>query len=708
MTSDDPDGKSVLTNLGQLMGRDKNTLIQLDEYPQALTATDSRVVYRALPCLIQLCHKDRPTREKVAAAETLACLTEVDTDLQRLASISNHLIPTLAEFLKPNPQNINQILSQSDFRTFASLGANDEDIRKRIIETENLMEQVVSGLQDPGAVRCPHSLSRSVQQLRTTFQDHAVWRPLMQLLHGADKGSDATMTSDDPDGKSVLTNLGQLMGRDKNTLIQLDEYPQALTATDSRVVYRALPCLIQLCHKDRPTREKVAAAETLACLTEVDTDLQRLASISNHLIPTLAEFLKPNPQNINQILSQSDFRTFASLGANDEDIRKRIIETENLMEQVVSGLQDPGGAKVRLAAVRCLHSLSRSVQQLRTTFQDHAVWRPLMQLLHGADKGSDDFRTFASLGANDEDIRKRIIETENLMEQVVSGLQDPGAVRCPHSLSRSVQQLRTTFQDHAVWRPLMQLLHGADKGSDGKNDEEDDLLTVASGTLCNLLLEFSPSKEPILESGGVELLCSLTKRSDPALRLNGIWALMNVAFQAEQRVKSQILTCLGTDQIFRLLADPELAVLMKTLGLLRNLLSTKTHIDRIMADHAAHVMQAVILVLEDPVHPADVKEQALCILANVADGDRARDHIMANEDVLKKLMDYMMHSNVKLQVAAIFCVCNLVWREEAGAAQRQARLKELGLYRILLQLRHTKDTQLFDKVKTALAQFFDA
>lgn len=453
--------------------------------------------------------------------------------------------------------------------------------------------------------------------------------------------TETSISLDDQNKRSVTNILGELMGRDKNSLIQLEAArciaymyrSQALSASDPRVVYKALPCLIRLCHKDRPAKERVSAAETLAYLTEVDTDLQRLASISNHLIPTLADLLKPSSQiqdaALAQDMRQAAFRAFASLGANDEDIRKRIIETENLMEQVVSGLQDPGGPKVRLAAVRCLHSLSRSVQQLRTTFQDHAVWRPLMQLLHGADKGSD-----------------------------------------------------------------------------GKH-EEDDLLTVASGTLCNLLLEFSPSKEPILESGGVELLCSLTKRSDPALRLNGIWALMNVAFQAEQRVKSQILTSLGTDQIFRLLADSELSVLMKTLGLLRNLLSTKSHIDRIMTDHAAHVMQAVILVLEDPVHSADVKEQALCILANVADGDRARDHIMANEDVLKKLMDYMMHSNVKLQVAAIFCVCNLVWREEPGAAQRQLRLKELGLYRILLQLRHTKDTQLFDKVKTALAQFFD-
>ncbi|XP_047351941.1 armadillo repeat-containing protein 8-like [Vespa velutina] len=453
----------------------------------------------------------------------------------------------------------------------------------------------------------------------------------------------AATTSNTLRGKLVPVALGQLMGRERSSLVQLEaarciaymHRAGALPSTDPRVVYRALPCLVRLCHRDRPPRERIAAAETLAYLTEVDTDLQRLASISNHLIPTLAELLRPHSQvqdaTLTQDMRQAAFRAFASLGANDEDIRKRIIETESLMEQVVSGLQDPGGPRVRLAAVRCLHSLSRSVQQLRTTFQDHAVWRPLMQLLHGADKGLE-----------------------------------------------------------------------------GRTESEDDLLTVASSTLCNLLLEFSPSKEPILESGGVELLCSLTKRPDPALRLNGIWALMNVAFQAEQRVKSQILSCLGTDQIFRLLADPELAVLMKTLGLLRNLLSTKAHIDRIMGEHAAHFMQAVILVLEDPEHPADVKEQALCILANVADGDRARDHIMANEDVLKKLMDYMMHSNVKLQVAAIFCVCNLVWREEPGAAQRQARLKELGLYRILQQLRHTKDSQLFDKVKTAMAQFYDA
>lgn len=114
----------------------------------------------------------------------------------------------------------------------------------------------------------------------------------------------AATTNNSPDGKLVTTLLGQLMGREKSSLIQLEaarcvaymHRANALPATDSRVVYRALPCLVRLCHRDRPPRERVAAAETLAYLTEVDTDLQRLASISNHLIPTLAELLRPHPQ----------------------------------------------------------------------------------------------------------------------------------------------------------------------------------------------------------------------------------------------------------------------------------------------------------------------------------------------------------------------------------------------------------------------------
>ncbi|XP_077498676.1 armadillo repeat-containing protein 8-like isoform X3 [Amblyomma americanum] len=389
-------------------------------------------------------------------------------------------------------------------------------------------------------------------------------RCLTHMCYQNPKVSQALATSS-YGGRTLPDILVTLMARDKPTEMQLAaakcmtfiSRAGAMHSEDPRIVFKALPTLVRMCKKENTPEERALGAETLAYLAEVDTELQRIASISDHLIPTLAELFKYQPPSavvlykgpvpavtmkkleqevkVMQDLKQGAFKAYAALGANDEDIRKKIIETDSLMENVVTNLSDTN-PRVRLAAVRCLHSLSRSVQQLRTTFQDHAVWRPLMRLLHNA---------------------------------------------------------------------------------------PDDILLVASSTLCNLLLEFSPSKE---------------------------------------------------------------------------------HIDHIMDSHGTQIMQAVILILEGD-HSADVKEQALCILANIADGDTAKAFIMANEDVLKKLTTYIAHSNVKLQIAATFCISNLVWSEEEGARERQSKLREFGVPKLLQSLLITSDTTLFDKVKTALQQF---
>ena len=85
-----------------------------------------------------------------------------------------------------------------------------------------------------------------------------------------------------------------------------------------------------------------------------------------------------------------------------------------------------------------------------------------------------------------------------------------------------------------------------------------------------------------VENGAIELLCQLTHKYDISLRLNGVWGLMNMAFQSDQRIKVQIITQLGADQIFRLLSDSDINVVMKTLGLLRNLVTHKSQIDHVM------------------------------------------------------------------------------------------------------------------------------
>jgi hypothetical protein len=59
-----------------------------------------------------LCKKERPCEERIIAAESIAYLTEVSTELQRLASISNQLIPTLANMLHCLPETNNNNVTQ--------------------------------------------------------------------------------------------------------------------------------------------------------------------------------------------------------------------------------------------------------------------------------------------------------------------------------------------------------------------------------------------------------------------------------------------------------------------------------------------------------------------------------------------------------------------------------------------------------------------
>lgn len=232
-----------------------------------------------------------------------------------------------------------------------------------------------------------------------------------------------------------------------------------------------------------------------------------------------------------------------------------------------------------------------------------------------------------------------------------------------------------------------------DRTSSTFTNTSTELLTVTTSTLCNLLLEFSPAKEPMLECGVLELLCDLTSRSEAPLRLNGVWALMNIAFQAEQKMKKRILASLGMPQIFRLLEDSDTEVIMKTLGLLRNLLSPRSHIDDIMTDYSNEVLRAVSRVLDaglnannsnnnsndipmTTIYPSDMNvnnindvamsemsngvnklqestnnncstiieltEQALCILGNICDGQVGKEYVMADERLLRKLADFIV------------------------------------------------------------------
>jgi armadillo repeat-containing protein 8 len=127
-------------------------------------------------------------------------------------------------------------------------------------------------------------------------------------------------------GKALPDLLVVLMAQDKPTNMQLAaarcltylHRAGALSAEDPKILFRTLPCLVRLCHKEHDNGIRAVAAETLGYLSEVDTGLQRLASISNHLIATLASFFKVAADEVpplQQQLRQAAFRV-SHLGKN--------------------------------------------------------------------------------------------------------------------------------------------------------------------------------------------------------------------------------------------------------------------------------------------------------------------------------------------------------------------------------------------------------
>ena len=231
---------------------------------------------------------------------------------------------------------------------------------------------------------------------------------------------------------------------------------------------------IRLTKINESVETRIEAADTLTILIETSSELQSIAAISNHLIPSMTSFLR-------WAGSSSEYKQLA----------------HPLCSGIVPG-NHPGNHEF-LQRHAASHAASNSMK-------------------------SAAFKVFSALGANDEEIRKRIAETDNLMPSLVAALDDPdpelrkSAIRFLLSLSRSVQLLRTTFQDHPMWKPLLNILTNPSTPVD--------IMLLASSAMCNLLLEFSPSKELILENGAVNLLCELTRKKESDLRLNGVWGLM--------------------------------------------------------------------------------------------------------------------------------------------------------------------------------------
>jgi hypothetical protein len=177
----------------------------------------------------------------------------------------------------------------------------------------------------------------------------------------------------------------------------------------------------------------------------------------------------------------------------------------------------------------------------------------------------------ASLSLELDETRKQVIEA-NLLGHIISNLSDDSAsVRaaactCARALSRSVNILRTHLVDAGAARPLFNLLH----------DSQPDVVKISAIATCsNLLIEFSPMKEVLLECAILPRLTELSRSSNPQLRLHALVAMKNVAYWGDSKLKRLLMDYLTWPYLVTLLRHPDLDVQAQALGIFRNAAATK-------------------------------------------------------------------------------------------------------------------------------------
>ena len=294
----------------------------------------------------------------------------------------------------------------------------------------------------------------------------------------------------------------------------------------------------------------------------------------------------------------------------------------------------------------------------------------------------------AELCLVDETPRKQLVEADGSLERIVRVLRTPNvepellklACSCIRSLSRSVKQLRTHLMDANVAEALLKIVLEPTQTSEK-------VLSDAVSSLCNLVLDFSPMKEAIVNAGGVARFAEIadlraTEVSD--LSINALWALKNLSYLATHQVKRSVLDSLPWADVRSALERECVcinspALKYQLLAIFRNLTFGGAEDVSLVLEYAGHsdFLRVLMQLLSQAKDPCMVLEQTLFVLCNVATGNEGHKQMLMEEGIGEILANYLSETGTNEQrVAAAWCTINLVWREP----HQEKRRKRSGLH----------------------------
>ncbi|MBW0538263.1 hypothetical protein O181_077978 [Austropuccinia psidii MF-1] len=350
------------------------------------------------------------------------------------------------------------------------------------------------------------------------------------------------------------------------------------------------------------------------------------------------------------------------------------------------------------------------------------------------------YLALASLMSTLDAPRQEVIDLD-LLPIIVKSLNDESifvraaACQCCRALSRAISVLRTKLADEGAGSRLFELAFGIDQSNVSlgetlvDEDEDEDaveiqLKIVAMGALCNLVLDFSPMKNEVLNRQGVEKFVKLLKLTKyQSLRESALWGLKNITFSSPTQLKLKVISNLGWDEIIKLLEDKNPSIQENVISLLRNVacgeivdidivfrqLSSDNRLADLLDDRLsseAPSMSSIGNGLRE-----SIMLQTIYTISNIATGDEVHKNFLMNRyRTMKSVYDLMSHPNPEIQIGAIWCIINLTYFDEKSKSRVINRtinlFEELGVIKKLKELINDDNNRIdvSERAECALSQ----
>ena len=351
--------------------------------------------------------------------------------------------------------------------------------------------------------------------------------------------------------------------------------------SDSRYCSTLIPYLILLAREPR-ARRRLLASKLLVHLHDLElVPKGRSKSLGALLIPVLIRLLdhQQGPRPGSSIPDDSCLcngmhyskavpEVLAMLIMDDADMQKMAVETKAIVKLSVGlkGTFDVSdGRKAmpwRPRKINDEHNLVVTPERLLGSGGPSQTMRHEMAYREGT------LQALAAIAPFNDDYRKQICDQGALtqimlaMKPFHSNVPNAGtqiesagnsaatilaACNAVRALTRSVTALRTKLVDAEVAKAVIDLM----------NSPDPEVRIAATKVLANLAMDFSPMKESVGESSVVKKLCEQAHSANARLRLESIWALKQLAVNASNKLKREIINELGSSWLKLLIrTDP--------------------------------------------------------------------------------------------------------------------------------------------------------